>query len=74
MLAGLSIFNPKTEAFCSFSREDGLISSLSIFGAIREEQPYQEISEHRDKLQEYDCHLETLQERNSYSKTDKDAI
>jgi hypothetical protein len=32
-----------------------------------------ELEEHRDKLQEYDCHLETLQERNSYSKTDKDA-
>ena len=33
---GLSIFNPKTEAFCSFSREDGLISSQFYFnGAIR---------------------------------------
>ena len=33
---GLSIFNPKTEAFCSFSREDGLISSKFYFnGAIR---------------------------------------
>ena len=32
---GLSIFNPKTEAFCSFSREDGLISSQFYFnGAI----------------------------------------
>ena len=28
---GLSIFNPKTEAFCSFSREDGLISSQFYF-------------------------------------------
>ena len=33
-----------------------------------------ELEEHRDKLQEYDCHLETSgEERNSYSKTDKDA-
>ena len=27
----------------------------------------------RDKLSEYDSHLETLGERNSYSKTDPDA-
>ena len=27
----------------------------------------------RDKLSEYDNHLETLGERNSYSKTDPDA-
>ena len=32
-----------------------------------------ELEAHRDKLQEYDNHLGTLQERNSYSKTDKDA-
>ena len=31
------------------------------------------LEEHRDKLMEYDCHLEVLGERNSYSKTDKDA-
>lgn len=31
------------------------------------------LEEHRDKLMEYDCHLEVLSERNSYSKTDKDA-
>ena len=33
---GLSIFNPKTETFSSFSKEDGLISSQFYFnGAIR---------------------------------------
>lgn len=33
---GLSIFNPKTEAFSSFSKEDGLLSSQFYFnGAIR---------------------------------------
>ena len=32
-----------------------------------------ELEGHRDKPQEYDNHLKTLQERNSYSKTDKDA-
>ena len=32
-----------------------------------------ELEEHRDKLQEYDNRLNTLQDRNSYSKTDKDA-
>ena len=32
-----------------------------------------ELEEHRDKLQEYDNRLDTLQDRNSYSKTDKDA-
>lgn len=33
---GLSIFNPKTETFCSFSKEDGLLSSQFYFnGAIR---------------------------------------
>ena len=30
---GLSIFNPKTEAFSSFSKEDGLISSQFYFNA-----------------------------------------
>ena len=34
---GLSIFNPKTETFSSYSREDGLLSSLFYFnGAIRD--------------------------------------
>ena len=34
---GLSIFNPKTETFSSYSREDGLISSQFYFnGAIRD--------------------------------------
>ena len=32
-----------------------------------------ELEKQRDKLQEYDTHLEILQDRNSYSKTDKDA-
>lgn len=33
---GLSIFNPKTETFCSFSKEDGLLSAQFYFnGAIR---------------------------------------
>lgn len=32
-----------------------------------------ELEGHRDKLQKYDNHLKTLQGRNSYSKTDKDA-
>ena len=32
-----------------------------------------ELEAHRDKLQEYDNRLDTLQERNSCSKTDKDA-
>lgn len=32
-----------------------------------------QLEEHRDKLQEYDNHLETMGERNSYSKTDPDA-
>lgn len=32
-----------------------------------------ELEAHRDKLVEYDNHLETLGERNSYSKTDPDA-
>lgn len=32
-----------------------------------------ELEEHKHKLQEYDNHLEILQDRNSYSKTDKDA-
>ncbi len=31
------------------------------------------MEEHRDKLQEYDNRLDTLQDRNSYSKTDNDA-
>ena len=31
------------------------------------------LKEHSDKLDEYDQHLETLGDRNSYSKTDKDA-
>lgn len=31
------------------------------------------MEKHRDKLQEYDNHLEKLGERNSYSKTDEDA-
>ncbi len=34
---GLSIFNPKTETFSSYSREDGLLSSQFYFnGAIRD--------------------------------------
>lgn len=34
---GLSIFNPKTETFSSYSRKDGLLSSLFYFnGAIRD--------------------------------------
>lgn len=32
-----------------------------------------QLEEHRDKLQEYDIHLETMGGRNSYSKTDPDA-
>ena len=32
-----------------------------------------QLEEMADKLSEYDTHLETLRERNSYSKTDKDA-
>lgn len=32
-----------------------------------------QLEEHRDKLQEYDNHLHTLGNRNSYSKTDPDA-
>lgn len=32
-----------------------------------------QLEEHRDKLQEYDAHLQTMGERNSYSKTDPDA-
>ena len=32
-----------------------------------------ELEEHRDKLVEYDNHLDTLEGRNSYSKTDPDA-
>ncbi|MCF2604919.1 IS1182 family transposase, partial [Parabacteroides distasonis] len=32
-----------------------------------------ELEEHRDKLREYDNHLDTLRGRNSYSKTDNDA-
>ena len=34
---GLSIFNPKTETFCNYSRKDGLLSSQFYFnGAIRD--------------------------------------
>ncbi len=34
---GLSIFNPKTEAFCSFSKDDGLLSAQFYFnGAARD--------------------------------------
>ena len=32
-----------------------------------------ELEQHRDKLTQYDNHLDTLKERNSYSKTDPDA-
>ena len=42
--------------------------------AIREKQKrVKQIEKMRDKLSEYDSHLETLGERNSYSKTDPDA-
>ena len=42
--------------------------------AIREKQKrVKQIERMRDKLSEYDSHLETLGERNSYSKTDPDA-
>ena len=37
------------------------------------ERQVKQLEEHRDKLQEYDNHLETMGERNSYSKTDPDA-
>lgn len=42
---------------------------------IRREKKKQieELEKHRDKLIEYDNHLDTLGERNSYSKTDSDA-
>jgi transposase len=39
---------------------------------IREKQ-VKELEKHAEKLAEYDNHLETMGERNSYSKTDKDA-
>lgn len=32
-----------------------------------------ELEKHCDKLRQYDAHMDTLQQRNSYSKTDKDA-
>ncbi len=32
-----------------------------------------QLEEHRDKLQEYEAHLQTMGDRNSYSKTDPDA-
>ena len=42
--------------------------------AVREKQKKaRQIEQMRDKLSEYDNHLETLGERNSYSKTDPDA-
>ena len=42
--------------------------------AVREKQKrVRQIEKMRDKLSEYDNHLETLGERNSYSKTDPDA-
>ena len=42
--------------------------------AVREKQKrVKQIEKMRDKLSEYDNHLETLGERNSYSKTDPDA-
>jgi transcriptional regulator with XRE-family HTH domain len=38
-----------------------------------DERQIKELEAHRDKLAEYEKHLETLEGRNSYSKTDPDA-
>ena len=40
---------------------------------VTKDKEQKELEEHRDKLMEYDNHLDTLGERNSYSKTDPDA-
>ena len=40
---------------------------------VTKDKEQKELEEHRDKLMEYDNHLDTLGERNSYSKTNPDA-
>ena len=62
----LAPVGPNGEIIMDYSIHDALEAGFNkVVFIIRND-----LEEHRDKLQEYDCHPETLQERNSYSKTD----